>query len=107
MDQPAMANIDARIQKDWNQLTALGQECMKQDLLTRLMRLAVMDPEKMEGLEVMALITLVDAGNKLKLAERIRSEMKELKAAGVEGNTEIIMDLLAEFDRRKSRRRKR
>jgi hypothetical protein len=92
--------------KDWKRTTPLERECLRQDLLTRLTRLAAMEPERTEGIEIMALITLTGPGTQMGLTDRIRSEMAKLRAMGVEGNIEFVTDLMAEFGAGKVRGRK-
>ena len=87
-------------------MTPLERECLRQDLLTRLVRLAAMEPERTEGIEIMALIALTGTGTRMGLADRIRSEMEKLRAMGVEGNMEFVTDLIAEFEAGKVRGRK-
>ena len=90
--------------KDWKRMTPLERECLRQDLLARL---AAMEPERTEGIEIMALIALAGTGTRMGSADRIRSEMERLRATGVEGNREFFTDLIAEFEAGKVRGRRR
>jgi hypothetical protein len=101
-----MIDKDALGRKDWKRMTPLEGECVRQDLLTRLVRPAAMEPKRTEGIEIMALIALTGAGTRMGLTGRIRSEMAKLRATGVQGNMDFVTDLMAEFEAGKVRGRK-
>ena len=61
----------------------------------------------MEGLKVMALITLCEVGTLLMgLREHIIMEMDRPRETGIEGNTAFVMDLINEFQTTRVRKRR-
>lgn len=103
----AMVDMDARAQKPWKRMITLERECLRQDLLTRLVRFAAMEPKGMEGLHVMALISFTEIGSLMGMADRIKSEMERLRATGVEGSIDLVTDLIEGFEARKVRGKRR
>jgi hypothetical protein len=96
-----MVDKDIRVQKSWKRMTVLERECLRQRLLTRLVQFAVMEPDEMEGVQFVTLISLTEVGSLLGMSDLVKCEMERLRATGIEGNIDLVTDLIEEFEARR------